>query len=104
MDKQDFLDRLANPERYEILEWFKHFEAVVAGAFPDITYQQWELVPGQHRIKLESPRYSTVYEFISAINKRFPEKKYNGKNIEIIETDDNIWFIYQINEKNHIQI
>ena len=106
MNKREFIDRLANPERCEILDWFALFEKIIPQhkVFFDIELSHYETSPGVHVFKVIAPRKSATYSFITTIRNRWQD--HDVVQLEFIELEqdgkpDMIHFIYQITERNH---
>lgn len=104
MDKEEFHDRLANPERYQILDWIALLrdKIITKEVFEGLELKYWEMTPGVHRIKIIAPRKSAVYSLITVIRNKFDKADHITETIELLEADDNLWFTYDITERNHI--
>ena len=116
MNKQEFIERLANPERYEILDWYNKFKEILPQhrVFFDIELKHFETSPGVHVFKVIAPERSATYSFITTIRNKW--KEHDTKQLEMVRVEkyektnptdrfepvNQIHFSLQITEKNHI--
>ena len=109
-EQQEFLNRLANPERYDILDWIKKTQAFLSTHErykEDTKLEHWEQVPGAHTIRLTGPQRSKTYSYITTIKNNFYDD-YDIEEIEMVtlkymnEITETLMFTFNVYERNHI--